>query len=115
MMPSRPPTADENGAFVSEVARVIKELREEQGIAASELAAKAGIDRSTLERLESRRTNPQVATVDAIAYALEIHSFILIQMAERVTPIPVDMPLRKRSRGLAGRSRPKGCLERDAR
>ncbi len=94
-MPSQAPTADGVSSLVSEIARVIKELREERGMTVPELAAKADIARSTLERLEGGKANSLMSTVYAIAYALEIHSYILFQMAAGITPTPIGGPLRK--------------------
>lgn len=94
-MPSQAPIADGISTFVLEIARVIKELREERGMTVSELAAEADIARSTLERLEGGKANSLMGTVHAIAYALEIHSYILCQMAAGITPTPIDGPLRK--------------------
>ena len=59
-------------AFVRGVAANIRELRRQAGLTLAELAAAAGLGKSTLAQLESGRANPSVETLWAIASALEV-------------------------------------------
>jgi transcriptional regulator with XRE-family HTH domain len=64
--------ADGADAFVRSVATNIRELRAAAGLTLAELAAAAGIGKSTLAQLESGRANPSVETLWAIAAALKV-------------------------------------------
>lgn len=59
-------------AFVRSVAGNVHALRAAAGLTLAELAAATGIGKSTLAQLESRRANPSVETLWAIAAALEV-------------------------------------------
>src|SRR5918997_2985059 len=59
-------------AFVRGVAANIRVLRRQAGLTLAELAAAAGVGKSTLAQLESGRGNPSVETLWAIAAALQI-------------------------------------------
>lgn len=59
-------------AFVRSVAGNIRGLRAAAGLTLAELAAAAGIGKSTLAQLESGRANPGVETLWAIAAALKV-------------------------------------------
>jgi transcriptional regulator with XRE-family HTH domain len=59
-------------AFVRGVAQNIRALRRQARLTLAELAAAAGLGKSTLAQLESGRGNPSVETLWAIASALEV-------------------------------------------
>ena len=59
-------------AFVRTVAANIRRRRTTAGMTLAELAAAAGVGKSTLAQLESGRGNPSVETLWAIAAALQI-------------------------------------------
>ncbi len=58
--------------FVGTVATNIRRLRQQAGLTLAELAAEAGLGKSTLAQLESGRGNPSVETLWAIAAALRV-------------------------------------------
>ncbi len=64
------------------VAANIRTLRAQAGLTLADLAAAAGLGKSTLAQLESGRANPSVETLWAIAAALEV-SFARIVEEER--------------------------------
>jgi len=64
-----PPGVD---AFVRAVAANIRALRAQAGMTLAELAAAAGLGKSTLAQLESGRANPSVETLWAITAALKV-------------------------------------------
>jgi transcriptional regulator with XRE-family HTH domain len=59
-------------AFVRAVASNVRRLRAQAGLTLAELAAAAGLGKSTLAQLESGKANPSVETLWAIAAALEV-------------------------------------------
>jgi transcriptional regulator with XRE-family HTH domain len=59
-------------AFVRTVAANIRALRRDAGLTLAELAADAGLGKSTLAQLESGRANPSVETLWAIGAALRV-------------------------------------------
>ena len=65
------PIADVDG-FVRAVAANVRALRLQAGLTLADLAAAAGLGKSTLAQLESGRANPSVETLWAIAAALEV-------------------------------------------
>ena len=58
--------------FVRAVAANVRSLRLEAGLTLAELAADAGLGKSTLAQLESGKANPSVETLWAIAAALRV-------------------------------------------
>jgi transcriptional regulator with XRE-family HTH domain len=64
-------SADIDG-FVRAVAANVRALRLQAGLTLADLAAAAGLGKSTLAQLESGRANPSVETLWAIAAALEV-------------------------------------------
>ena len=58
--------------LVEKLARRIKALREQRGLSQESLAAKAGVSRGYLARLETGRHDPTVGTVEKLAKALRI-------------------------------------------
>jgi transcriptional regulator with XRE-family HTH domain len=69
-------------SFVRAVAANIRMLRLEAGLTLADLAAAAGLGKSTLAQLESGRANPSVETLWAIAAALRV-SFARLVEEER--------------------------------
>ena len=69
--------------FVRNVAANIRTLRREAGMTLADLAAAAGLGKSTLAQLESGKANPSVETLWAIAAALRV-SFA--RLVEEVRP-----------------------------
>jgi transcriptional regulator with XRE-family HTH domain len=67
-------TAEEVGVdgFVRAVAANVRSLRLQAGYTLADLAAEAGLGKSTLAQLESGRANPSVETLWAIAAALRV-------------------------------------------
>jgi len=57
---------------VERLANRIKVLREERGLSQEALAAKAGVSRGYLARLETGRHDPTVGTVEKLAKALRV-------------------------------------------
>ena len=64
--------SNEVDQFVRAVATNIRRLRQEAALTLAELAAEAGLGRSTLAQLESGKGNPSVETLWAIAAALRV-------------------------------------------
>ena len=54
------------------IAKAVCREREKAGLSLSALAKKAGLSKSTLSQLESGQGNPNIETLWAIAYALDI-------------------------------------------
>ena len=71
------------GAFVRAVASNVRALRLDAGLTLADLAAAAGLGKSTLAQLESGRANPSVETLWAIAAALQVPFARLVE-EERV-------------------------------
>ncbi len=62
------------------VGTTIRQLREERGLSVERLAARAGLTRSTIDRVETGAASPRLVTLTAIADALEV------PLAQLVTP-----------------------------
>jgi len=58
--------------LVERLAKRIKALREQRGLSQESLAAKAGVSRGYLARLETGRHDPTVGTVEKLAKALRV-------------------------------------------
>ena len=58
--------------IVDKLAKRIKALREQRGLTQEALAAKAGVSRGYLARLEIGRHDPTVGTVEKLAKALRV-------------------------------------------
>jgi transcriptional regulator with XRE-family HTH domain len=67
-----PPALADVDAFVRAVAANVRALRLEAGLTLADLAAQAGLGKSTLAQLESGKANPSVETLWAIAAALRV-------------------------------------------
>ena len=61
---------------------IIKTLRMKWGLTAEELAARAGITRATVAKIESGNGNPTIETIGAISQVFQLHASDLIRMAE---------------------------------
>jgi transcriptional regulator with XRE-family HTH domain len=59
-------------APVERVAMRVKEWRERRGMTQEQLAAKAGISRGYLARLETARQDPKLSTLEKLAKALKV-------------------------------------------
>ncbi len=59
-------------APVERVAMRVKQWRERRGLTQERLAAKAGISRGYLARLETARQDPKLSTLEKIAKALKV-------------------------------------------
>lgn len=69
MLDEAGPGAD---ALVATVAGAVRKHRERAGLSLSELAAAAGVAKSTLSQLEAGRANPSIETLWAVAKALGV-------------------------------------------
>jgi transcriptional regulator with XRE-family HTH domain len=65
------------------VAAGIVELRQEARLSQEQLAARAGINRVTLARIELAQHQPTLSTLDAIARALDVKLIDLIEPKRR--------------------------------
>lgn len=61
---------------------IIKTLRMKWGLTAEELAARAGLTRATVAKIESGNGNPTIETVGAISRVVQLPASELIRMAE---------------------------------
>jgi transcriptional regulator with XRE-family HTH domain len=59
-------------APVKQLAMRLKALREKRGMSQEVLAAKAGISRGYLARLETARQDPRLSTLEKLAKALNV-------------------------------------------
>lgn len=75
----------------SEIGTILRERRIELGKSASELAALAGIERSTLSRIESGKTNPSWALVLALGQALDMQPVLVPRQRLRAVEAVVRM------------------------
>jgi transcriptional regulator with XRE-family HTH domain len=66
-------------APVEKVAMRLKKLRRDRGLSQEELAAKAGISRTYLARLETARQDPTLATLEKLAKALRVKLEMLVK------------------------------------
>jgi transcriptional regulator with XRE-family HTH domain len=58
--------------LVEKVASAVKRLREQRGLTQEELAARAGVTRSYLARLETGRHEPTLTMLERLAKALRV-------------------------------------------
>lgn len=56
----------------------IREIRELRGLTLDALAARCGIAKPNLSRLENDHVTPQIATINAVAAALRVHPALLV-------------------------------------
>jgi transcriptional regulator with XRE-family HTH domain len=92
--------------FVRAVAANIRRLRQEAKLTLAELAADAGLGKSTLAQLESGKGNPSVETLWAIAAALRVPFGRLVEEdapALRVVRAGEQPPLRSTETEQVGR------------
>ena len=57
----------------------LKTLREQRGLSQEALAAKAGISRTYLARLETARQDPRLSTLEKLAKALRVKVHDLVK------------------------------------
>jgi transcriptional regulator with XRE-family HTH domain len=105
--PIEAPTDDGVDSLVRAVAANVRALRLQAGLTLADLAAAAGLGKSTLAQLESGRANPSVETLWAIAAALQVPFARLVE--EQRQPLRVvrarDVPAMRSAEapGWAGR------------
>ena len=63
---------------IERVAQRLQTLRKRRGLTQAELAAKAGISRGYLARLETARQDPTVTTLERLARALRVKASRLL-------------------------------------
>ena len=73
--------------LVRAVAANVRALRLEAGLTLADLAAQAGLGKSTLAQLESGKANPSVETLWAIAAALQVSFARLVEEARPVLQV----------------------------
>ena len=66
-------------APVEQLAMRLKVLRERRGLSQAALAAKAGISREYLARLETARQDPRLSTLEKLARALGVSVATLLR------------------------------------
>jgi len=76
---------------ISEIGSVLRDRRIELGKSAAELAALAGIERSTLSRIEAGKTNPSWALVLALGQALDMQPVLVPRQRVRAVEAVVRM------------------------
>jgi XRE family transcriptional regulator, regulator of sulfur utilization len=76
---------------------IIRTLRMKWGLTAEELAARAGVTRATVAKIESGNGNPTIETLGALSRVFQISASELIRMAEgsccekgETTPFTLD-------------------------
>jgi transcriptional regulator with XRE-family HTH domain len=93
--------------FVRAVAGNVRTLRLEAGLTLAELAAAAGLGKSTLAQLESGRANPSVETLWAIGAALQVPFARLVEERRPAVEVVriIDAPVMhaEETAGWAGR------------
>ncbi|MBN8490408.1 MAG: helix-turn-helix transcriptional regulator [Burkholderiales bacterium] len=75
-------TRTRDDALLSAFAAVLRRLRGDLGISQEKLALKAGIDRTFLGKLETKKHQPSLAVLFAIAAAAEIAPSQLVVLIE---------------------------------
>ncbi len=81
----------EHKSSISEVGPVLGARRRELGKSAVELAALAGIERSTLTRIEAGKTSPSWETVLALGQALDLQPVLVPRQRVRAVEAVVRM------------------------
>jgi transcriptional regulator with XRE-family HTH domain len=66
----------------SQVATLLRELREERGLSMTALAAQAGLSRAMISHVEHGLRNPTVDTLLRIAAVLKVDASEILQRAE---------------------------------
>lgn len=80
------PRDDEEAAAFRGMGQAIAAIRERQGMGRDELASKAGIERSVLERIERGETDEFWGGIRSLAQALDIPLDALFIEAEKFAP-----------------------------
>jgi transcriptional regulator with XRE-family HTH domain len=65
--------------LVEKVAARVKQLRERRGLTQEALAARAGISRAYLARIETGRHEPTLTTLERLAKALRVRPATLLE------------------------------------
>ena len=66
----------------SEVAKILRELREQRGLSMTELAAQAGLSRAMISFIEHELRNPTLDTLLRVAAVLKVDLADIIRDAE---------------------------------
>lgn len=72
----------------------IRRLRKARGLSQAKLAVKAGMDPATLNRLEQGKGNPNLQTLERVAYALDVEVIDLFPKAQAPLPLEEDQEQR---------------------
>jgi len=72
------------GEIYEEIARSIREARAQVGLSQKQLSERTGIDQSDISKLERGLSNPSVATLERIAFALGGTLEVSIRLPEAV-------------------------------
>jgi transcriptional regulator with XRE-family HTH domain len=77
------------------VANAVKDLRRRNGLSQRELAARMGVPRTYISKIENEKATPTLGSLDRLARALEVHVSVLLRddrarMEEEVTSLMGD-------------------------
>ncbi len=72
---------EETGAPASgiQVARAVKDLRRRNGLSQRELAARMGVPRTYISKIENEKATPTLGSLDRLATALQVHISVLLR------------------------------------
>ena len=106
------------------VGKKIKFYREQKGMSLRELGKLANVSHSFISDIEHERSTPSLATLEAIANALNIPTSLLISDNEKTEPSPEQQSPRRRIRrprtfgllaGIIRARRPANAFQADKR
>ena len=77
------------------VANAVKDLRRRNGLSQRELAARMGVPRTYISKIENEKATPTLGSLDRLARALDVHVSVLLRddrarMDEEVTSLMND-------------------------
>jgi transcriptional regulator with XRE-family HTH domain len=77
------------------VANAVKDLRRRNGLSQRELAARMGVPRTYISKIENEKATPTLGSLDRLAKALDVHVSVLLRddrarMEEEVTSLMGD-------------------------
>lgn len=111
--PAARPADSSQGFDPSRIGVAVRDHREAAGLSARELADAAGVSPSLISQIERNRTSPSVATLYALARALDVSFDALLGTAERERPSdawpvppgpPAEFPGRRAAAGSVRRA-----------
>jgi transcriptional regulator with XRE-family HTH domain len=72
---------EDSGAPLSgiQVARAVKDLRRRNGLSQRELAARMGVPRTYISKIENEKAVPTLGSLDRLARALQVHISVLLR------------------------------------